>query len=147
MNLKASRLNRCALDEGAEWYFTVTSFGHLRKRVMHWLDFKPYFAKYLLLTFYFPNAQEVEIKFIKDLIEPAHRLKKTKCFTYPFFIIRVLQNFSHPEWAWHSIDQPRLTTSRQSMSLTLQRREVFEVAHQQGSHPSCKDSRTFCHGT
>ena len=32
MNLKASRLNRCALTEGAEWYFTVTSFGHLRDK-------------------------------------------------------------------------------------------------------------------
>ena len=29
MNLKASRLNRCALSEGATWYFTVLSFGHL----------------------------------------------------------------------------------------------------------------------
>ena len=29
MNLKASRLNRCALAEGAAWYFTVLSLGHL----------------------------------------------------------------------------------------------------------------------
>ena len=29
MNLKASRLNRCALTEGAAWYFTVLSFAHL----------------------------------------------------------------------------------------------------------------------
>ena len=29
MNLKASRLNRCALTEGAAWYFAVLSFGHL----------------------------------------------------------------------------------------------------------------------
>ena len=38
-------------------------------------------------------------------------------------------------------------SKKKSMSLTLQRREVYEAAHQQGSHQSCKDSRTFCHGT
>jgi len=32
MNLKASRLKRWALAEGAEWYFTVASFGHLRDK-------------------------------------------------------------------------------------------------------------------
>ena len=66
MNLKASKLNHWALDEGPEKYFTVTSFGNLRKRVTPWLDFNPYFTKYLLPTFYFPNVQEAEIKFIKD---------------------------------------------------------------------------------
>ena len=30
MNLKASRLNRCALTKGAAWYFTVLSIGHLK---------------------------------------------------------------------------------------------------------------------
>ena len=32
INLKASRLNRWALTDGAEWYCTVTSLGHLKDR-------------------------------------------------------------------------------------------------------------------
>ncbi len=31
MNLKAFRLNRCALTEGAKWYSTVSSLGHLKR--------------------------------------------------------------------------------------------------------------------
>ena len=31
MNLKASKLNRCELVEGEEWYWTVSSVGHLRE--------------------------------------------------------------------------------------------------------------------
>jgi len=33
MNLKASRLNRWALVEGAEWYFIVMSLGQLKEQV------------------------------------------------------------------------------------------------------------------
>ena len=51
MNLKASRLNRWALTEGAAWYFTVMSFGHLREINSEWSYFSFKIKKCAFLVF------------------------------------------------------------------------------------------------
>ncbi len=89
MNLKASRLNRCALTDGAEWYFTVTSFGHLRENI---LSHTPYSST--LEAIQAKNLRSNEAKFYRPsthgLVSLAGKFVK-KILHIPFLNKLVLQ--------------------------------------------------------